>query len=182
MNRQSLPPEARKYWDSTEEALGERIEAFGMARCESGCAPNRENLWGLLFFSSQALYFRHFPQDSMFRTLIRAARPGQKREDEAIFLRIEYIAVREVEVVRDPRFLKRFFRGAEYRLVVHHDPTASPAVAPRWTGDEMPPPSSRGAMDTLSIVVEQNADDILDFVRHNDAFLPIMKERYAKLD
>ncbi len=188
VDRQDLPEEARRFWDDTEELLGERVEVFAMARCDHGCDPTRTDLWGLLFFTSQAVYFRHFPQQSFLRNLVRSGKIGERVADAPLFLRVEYITLASVEVVRDVRLTKRLFGRNQYRLIIRHTAVAeSPAHAGRpeiaslgARGGE-PVPTAEGVSDVIHISVEQHAFEVLDFLRHNDAFSGLVTERRGHL-
>lgn len=160
-----------------------------MACCNQGCDPSRTDLWGLLFFTSQAVYFRHFPQHSFLRNLVRSGRIGDKSQDTPLFVRIEYITLRSVEVVRDDRFSKRLFGQNRYKLVITHTAaeaaTAGAAAHPAGGLSAMPgvepAPSAAGASEVIHISVDQHAPEVLDFLRHNDAFSGILTERRGRL-
>ncbi|MFP4010797.1 MAG: hypothetical protein ACLFUM_03790 [Spirochaetaceae bacterium] len=97
-----------EFWRRTEEDLGEKVLVYAMAKCLRGCAEGNAGVWGLLFVTERALYFRHFPSANWFSAIVQSAGdPGKPRE--GIYFSVPRSDVGDVSVMRETSLLRRMF-------------------------------------------------------------------------
>lgn len=58
-----------EFWRETEEQIGETVLAHGLAQYRSG-GEEEGPLWGLIYVTPTRLFFRHFPQENWFSSIL----------------------------------------------------------------------------------------------------------------
>lgn|SRR5690554_4722692 len=58
-----------EFWRETEEVIGEDVLAYGLAQYHSG-GDEEGPLWGLIYVTATRLFFRHFPQENWFSSVL----------------------------------------------------------------------------------------------------------------
>lgn len=97
-----------EYWRRTEEELGETILLSTIGKCLEGCGAGEVEVWGLLFVTDRAVYFRHFPSVNWFTAMMQSMTdPTSPRE--GIYFSIPRDDIDEVTVQREPSLLRRIF-------------------------------------------------------------------------
>ncbi|TVQ35613.1 MAG: hypothetical protein EA384_16050 [Spirochaetaceae bacterium] len=104
--RRNQDEQVKAFWDQTEEELGEEVIVYAMGRCLSGCAelPPSAQMWGLFFITERALYFRHFPRQSWFNSLMSSSGVSADKE---VYISVPMERIQDVAVHRESSFLKR---------------------------------------------------------------------------
>ena len=106
-----------EYWQRMGEELGEPILAYVLGRYVSGFEQDGP-LWGLLYFTSSRLFFRHFGQTNWFSGLLQSGGSSDSRSREVT---LEVPLERFLSLVAPPKpnLLARIFGGNEenFRLV-----------------------------------------------------------------
>lgn len=99
-----------EFWKNTEAEIGEKVVAFTMGRCLSGCGESEEPKWGLYFVTSSTLYFRHFAQRNWLSALmVSGLGGGSKSEPREIYLSIPVSRIDSISVQRESSLLRRLF-------------------------------------------------------------------------
>lgn len=97
-----------EYWRRTEEELGETVHLYTIGKCLEGCGADGSEVWGLLFVTDRALYFRHFPSVNWFTAMMQSVtEPASPRE--GIYFSIPRSDIDGVTVERETSLLRRIF-------------------------------------------------------------------------
>lgn len=70
--------DVESYWKEVGEKLGEPVVAYTLGRYLSG-EDEVGPLWGILFVTDTRFFFRHFPQESWFTSLLGSKRNASKK-------------------------------------------------------------------------------------------------------
>ncbi len=98
-----------EFWRRTEEELGESVRLYTVGRCTHGCSDHGGEVWGLVFVTERALYFRHFPSSNWFSALVKSGTSASETGKE-VYFSIPLTDIADVEVQYEPSILRRIFR------------------------------------------------------------------------
>ncbi len=140
--------QVRQFWEETEEELGEMVIVYAMGRCLSGCSEIAAPLWGLVFITERAFYFRHFAKPQWL-TAFPAGAPGHRNIDEEVYFSIDRDRITNCLVEREPSLLRRMFTEATPVMALTYD---VPGDLPQ----------------TIHIAVETKFDEFVKFLSHGE--------------
>ncbi len=79
MKRSDQQNELESYWNDMSESVGEPVVAYNLGQYLGGM-DTAGPLWGLIFITDTRLFFRHYPQENWFASIItnRRSRRGEE--------------------------------------------------------------------------------------------------------
>lgn len=96
------------FWSQVAEEIGEPVLAYGLGRYISG-RDEPGPLWGLIYHSATIFYYRHFPQQSWFSSLLSQRKiegRGDARGREIIY-EIPLAQIKTVNASREGSWVQR---------------------------------------------------------------------------
>ncbi len=116
----SSTQEFNDFWEQIQQDLGEQVLTRALGACVDGCrnSSRKHPLWGLLFLTERALYFRHFAHKNSLSSLLIDTRLLPAAEEVYFSIAIEHI--RNVSLERNPSLLKRLFSSTPPVLTVDY--------------------------------------------------------------
>jgi hypothetical protein len=126
--------ERAEFWSTVEKELGEKVEAYSLARCYFSEGKQPTPTWGICYVTKSAFYFRHFAQENWFAAVLKVAGRGAKK-DEEFTIRIPLASI--VSVSPPPRqgFLARLLGTETPPFVIEYATDSEPKAEMRISID-----------------------------------------------
>lgn len=99
---------AERYWEEKEKEIQEKIIYKCLTEYLGGYHNISGPIWGLFFFTKQALYFQTFPKKSWYSSLIRQKEDEDWRGDYFNF-RIPWQDIRQITFPEKKSIIKKIF-------------------------------------------------------------------------
>jgi len=127
--------DVKEFWATMEESLGTKILGYALGQYLSGRDPAKP-LWGLLYLTETALYFRHFQQQNWISAISQSG--GISRGNSEVMLEVQLTT--DMVLQREPPagFLWRLLRGSPKVFSLDSPGSAVPPF--RFTVDQSDSP------------------------------------------
>ncbi len=109
-NRAKQSESIEEFWKNVEAEIGEPILAYSLGRYLNG-REEKGPLWGIVYHSASTFYFRHFPQQNWFSSLVMAGSDlgGSSSKNKEVLIAIPLGHIRAVETSSEQTLMQRIF-------------------------------------------------------------------------
>ncbi len=97
--------ETKEFWENQEKEIGEKIDLYTLAEYKEGNLDIAAPKVGLLYLTSEALYFHTFPKSNWMSNLLVNLKKS-KENKENIICRIPFTDIRKIEVKKLSWYMK----------------------------------------------------------------------------